>query len=235
MSTRDIRHPVLAPLFWAWFRARTEEDGDWLYPTGPCEVAVAGVDPIRILVIGDGPAAGYGVRIHELGIAGHLARHVARHTERGARVTVAAERAASARSTLARLDALDLDGYDAVVLMLATTDAFCLTPRRAWQRDMTALVRALDGRSAAPLFVTGTTTMHLARSLTRFARRLTGAHARVLDAETQRICLESGARMIRLDAASELGPRTYAAWARRIGAQLTSSLGSPTRSSATGR
>jgi hypothetical protein len=218
-------HLILGPLFWAWFRARSQDEGEWRYPTGPCGISIPGPHALRILIIGDGPAAGCGVRIHELGIAGHLARHVARQTSRGVSVTVAADRAASAHSTLRRLDDFDLAGYDAVVLMLAATDAFCLTPRHSWRRDMAALVHSLRSRTSARVVVTGIATLELARSLTPLARRLTGNHARILDGETRRICAETATEMISLDAASDLTSRTYAMWARRIGSHLVDATG----------
>lgn len=217
-------HLVLAPLFWAWFRADSQEEGEWRYPTGPCAISIPGPDPLRILILGDGPAAGCGVAIHELGIAGHLARHVARHTSRGVSVTVTADRAASVHSTLRRLDDLDLAVYDVVVLMLAATDAFCLTPRHSWRRDMAALVGSVRARTTARVLVTSIATLEFARSLSPFARRLTGSHARMLDDETRRICVETATEMIALDAASDLTSRTYAMWARRIGSHL---MGAP--------
>ena len=213
-------HVVLGPVFWALFRAATQEQRGWRYPTGPAEVRVAGVDPVRILVIGDGPAAGCGVLLHEMGIAGTLARHVSVRIGRGVQVTVSAEPAASARSTLDRLDAMDLDPHDVIVLMLATTDAFCLTPRRRWIHSMTGLVGRLTADSSASVLVTSAASMQLTRTLTPFARRLTGRHARLLDAETRQICEATGTPMITLDAANDLTARTYARWGRRIGAHV---------------
>lgn len=221
---RRFPHALLGPLFWGWFRARTQEQREWWYPTGPSTVRVAGTEPAHILVIGDGPAAGCGVLIHELGIAGHLARWLAGHLERGVVVTVAARPAASARSTLRRVEELDLDRYDSIVLMLATTDAFCLTPRRSWRRDMTRLVRTLQAANPESVFVTSTASLHLARWLSPFARRLTGRHASLLDLETDRICAQSNIPMISLDAANDLTPHTYASWGRRIGDCVADSL-----------
>ncbi|MET0886701.1 MAG: hypothetical protein ABWX92_09645 [Mycetocola sp.] len=191
---------------------------------GPSEVSIEGIDPLRILIIGDGPAAGCGVLIHELGIAGFLARHIAERIKRGVVVTVRAQPAASARSTLRRLDDIDLDLYDSIVLMLATTDAFCLTSRRSWQRSMTGLVQALKSADTASVFVTSAASLHVATSISPVARRLTGSHARMLDIDTGRICAESHVPMIPLDAASDLTPCTYARWGRRIGAHVISSL-----------
>ncbi|KAA9110398.1 hypothetical protein [Microbacterium rhizomatis] len=215
---------VLGPLFWGLFRASTRQQRGWCYPAEPAVVSIPGVDPIRILIIGDGPAAGCGVLIHELGIAGTLARYVAEHAARGAVVSVIAQPDASARSTLGCLAGVDFADYDAVVLMLATTDAFCLTGRRSWQRSMTELVEFLTSSGPASVFVTSAASMHLTRSLTPVARRITGKHARLLDAETREVCARSGTPMIDLDAANDLTPRTYARWGRRIGAHIIPSL-----------
>ena len=162
--------------------------------------------------------------IHDLGIAGFLARDVAERTGRGAVVTVSAQPDASARSTLGCLASVHLDAYDAIVLMLATTDAFCLTGRRSWQRSMTGLVEALTSARCASVFVTSTASMHLTRSISPFARLLTGRHARMLDGQTERICSRLGVPMITLTAANDLTSRTYARWARRIGTHVCQAL-----------
>ncbi|GAB2452962.1 hypothetical protein HD599_002706 [Conyzicola lurida] len=220
-------HVLLRAFFWGWFRARTQDESEWLYPSGSSEISVAGNDPARILLIGDGPAAGFGVRSHELGIAGNLARQTAERLERGVVVTLVAQPAASARSTLSALGELSLDGYDSIILMMATTDAFCLTTRRGWRRDMSALVKALKSADATSVFVTSTASLHLASYLSPFARRITGNHARTLDIVTGRICEQTGTPMITLDAARDLTSRTYSRWGERIGAQVADSLRPP--------
>ncbi len=222
---RELPHAAVGALLWRLFRARTQQEREWLYPAGPPEVSVDGVDPVRILIIGDGPAAGCGVLIHDLGVAGFAARHVAERLQRGVEVTVQAQPAASARSTLRHLDETDLDGYDSIVLMLVTTDAFCLTPRRRWRSSMTGRVLTLRAAGAASVLVTGAASMHLTESLAPFARRLTGNHARRLNVETSMVCAISGTPMILLDAAGELSPSTYAMWGRRIGEYVLDALG----------
>ena len=224
VRVRELAHRALSALLWRLFRARTKQQREWLYPAGPPEVRIKGVDPVRILIIGDGPAAGCGVLIHDLGIAGFLARHVAEHLQRGVVVTVRAQPAASARTTLLHLDDTDLDGYDSIVLMLATTDAFCLTPRRSWRSSMKSLIRALRATDAASVFVTGAASMHLTESLSPVARLLTGNHARMLNIETSLVCVVSGTPMISLDPVSDLTPSTYAKWGRRIGEHMLAAL-----------
>jgi hypothetical protein len=214
----------LRPMFWGWFRAVTHAERQWRYPGGPSEISVTGVDPAHILVLGDGPAAGCGVRNHQLGVAGYLARHVAEHLDRGTLVTVMAQPTASARSTRRLLDDVRLGHFDAIVLMLATTDSSSLTARYSWRRDMTAIVRTLKSTGTPSVFVTSTAHLDEARATASFARALTGAHARMLDAETSRICAKSKTPMIALDAANDLTSRVYATWGRRIGANVADSL-----------
>ena len=56
-SWRQVPHMMLRPLFRAWFRATTQREREWLYPAESSEVRIAGSHPIKVLVIGDGPAA----------------------------------------------------------------------------------------------------------------------------------------------------------------------------------
>jgi len=223
-SLRRVQRSVLSPLFWTWLKAAAQDRRDWMYPTGTPEVRIAGTDPARILIIGDDTVAGFGVRTHQLGIGGHLARCLYENLARGVVVTIAAQPGASARSTLKRLGDVDVSGFDAIVLMLATTDAFCLTPRRSWRRNMTSLIDFLKSADAPSMFVTSAASLQSARSLPSFARRLTGRHACMLNVETKRICSQTGTTLISLDAASDLTSRIYARWARRIGSYLTESL-----------
>ncbi|SFN51463.1 hypothetical protein SAMN05216219_0928 [Mycetocola miduiensis] len=215
---------LFRPLLYGWFKVKMQDSREWRYPVGPSEVSIAGIDPARILIMGDGPAAGFGVRTHQLGIAGHLARYVAGQTERGVVVTVAAQPGASARSTLRRFDDMEVEGYDAIVLMLATTDAVCLTTRLSWRRTMTALVHALESTDASSVFVTSAASLHLARPLVPLARRLIGRHARRLNFETRQICSQTETSMIPLNATSDFTSRIYAIWGRRIGTHVADSL-----------
>ncbi|WP_426323521.1 hypothetical protein [Microbacterium sp. E-13] len=207
---------MLRPLFRIWFSA-TQRGRDWLYPAGPSEVSIAGSDPIRVLVIGDGPAAGCGVLIHDRGFAAHLAGQVASVTKRGVVVTVAAQPTASARSTLRSLEEMVLDGYDCIILMLTTTDVLCLTSRESWRRSMQRLVDAVNAADAASVVVTSVASVHLTRPLKPFLRRLISSHAGALNRETYRICLRTDTPVVVLSAASELATDAYARWGRDVG------------------
>lgn len=213
----QVPHMILRPLFRGWFSATTQRERDWLYPTDPPEVRIAGSHPIRVLVIGDGPAAGCGVLIHDLGFAGHLAGHVASATNRGVVVTVAAQPTASARTTLRNLDNMNLDGYDCIVLMLTTTDVLCLTSRESWRRSMQRLVNALKATDAASVIVTSAASVHLIRPLAPLVRRLMSSQVGALNRETYRICLRTETPVVLLSAASELAAGAYKRWGHDVG------------------
>lgn len=74
------------------------------------------------------------------------------------------------------------------------------------------------------MFVTSAASLQLTRSISPFARRLTGSHAGLLNRETSRICTELGVPMMHLDAANDLTSRTYATWGRRIAAHVVGAL-----------
>lgn len=215
---------ILAPVFWGWSKFATQDQRHWMYPTDFPEVSIVGPNPARILVIGDAPAAGFGVRTHQLGIAGYVARHVFDLLARGVVVTVMAQPTASARSTLRRVGGMDINRYDAIVLMLATTDGLCLTSRRTWKRNLTGLVHVLQKTDAASTFVTSAASLHLFKRLSPIHRRLAGRNALMLNIETRRICAETGSTLIPLDAPADFTSRTYARWAQRIGTHVAESL-----------
>lgn len=219
-SWRQVPHMMLRPLFRAWFRATTQREREWLYPAESSEVRIAGSHPIKVLVIGDGPAAGCGVLIQCLGFAGRLARHIASSTKRGVVVTVAARPTASARSTLRNVEEMNLDGYDSIVLMLTTTDVLCLTSRESWRRSMQRLVEALGAADTASVVVTSAASVHLTRPLHRFVRRLLSAHVGALNRETYRICLRTDTPVVVLSAATELGAGVYARWGDEVGVHV---------------
>lgn len=128
-SVRDwlSRGALLGLVFRCWFEFVAQDHRHWMYPADEPRVVVEGSDPAQILIIGDAPAAGFGVRTHGLGIAGHLARRLSLLSARGVTVTIKAQPKASARSAVPAIEGVLHEDYDAIVLMLTTTDALCLT------------------------------------------------------------------------------------------------------------
>jgi len=119
----------------------------------------AGIDPDRILVFGNGAAVGWGVRSHQLGLPGHLARRLSTVTGRGVDVEVAADpRLTIANAALVVPDE-HLATFDAIVVVIGVSDALRLTSVKRWRAGMTALLDTLQttGHDTAEIVVVGIT------------------------------------------------------------------------------
>jgi hypothetical protein len=211
---------LLAPLFRCWLELATQDQRHWSYPVDTPTVAICGKSQVRVLIIGDAPAAGLGVRTHQLGVAGHLARRISWLVGCGAVVTVAAGPQASARSTLRTLNTLPIDGYDAIVLMLATTDSLRLTRPTNWACDMTRVALTISSRVNSELFITSSADLAAIEQLQPVRRLFAGGHARLLNAEAKQISEAVGCTFIELDSVTDIGSGTYEAWAKTIAARI---------------
>jgi hypothetical protein len=127
-------------------------------PEGVARAHAPGVAPDRVLLFGSGPAVGWGVRSHDLGLAGHLARALSQATGRGVDVDVVAD--PSLRTSTARraLSGRDLTRYDALVLVTGINDALEMTEVTRWRRsfvDLLVHVETATGGASSPVLVTG--------------------------------------------------------------------------------
>jgi GAF domain-containing protein len=113
--------------------------------------------PDHVLLIGNGPAHGWGVLSHRLALCGQLAESVFTATGRAAEVDFVGAELMNAESAVAWLGDRDLTAYDAVVVVMGLNDAVRLTPVKSWERDLGALLARLrDGlRHDAPVLVCG--------------------------------------------------------------------------------
>ena len=139
---RLLRSPVSAARY-AWLCARassTPRPRDVPFGAG------AGVDPDRVLVVGAGPAVGWGVSSHDLALPGRVSRRLARRTGRGSHVAALAEPTHRLPAIRAALDDVFLENWDVVVVALGAADALTLRSTRAWARELDGLVASLLAR-----------------------------------------------------------------------------------------
>lgn len=115
-------------------------------PTDSREIVVAGPSPHRILLLGSGVVAGYGLASHALGAGGHLARYVSAETGYGVSLDVLPLPSLLLRFAPSHLSRLDLGGYDAVILAAGINDAFGITSRQEWRRSLERTLRLLKAR-----------------------------------------------------------------------------------------
>lgn len=103
-------------------RAEVDPAQSGVLPVDPPRAHASGPAPYRILAVGGGPLAGYGVVTHDLALPGTLARGVARFTEHGVDVESVVTERASAQAVTRALKGRDLSRFDAVVAFLAHSD-----------------------------------------------------------------------------------------------------------------
>jgi hypothetical protein len=111
-------------------------------------IHIAGPEPFRILIIGNGPNSGLGVLSHELGLAGQLGRGIAAATARGVDVESITRIRLFARTAEELLAEVDLRRFDAIVLTLGYTESIRLASVRRWGRELASLLDSISARSA---------------------------------------------------------------------------------------
>lgn len=185
----EVVPTLMRPVARTWLQRVQGELSLLPVPSNAARQHVVGPDADRVLVFGNGPATGFGVRSQELGLPGHLARELARRTHRGAEVDLGRGRGMTIESAPPRLDLLRLRRYDAVVVTLGATDAGGLLSEQRWERAARALLAAIRAAAApsTPIVWLGIRPQAVPpRSNGTFARYV-DRHASRLDAVTARI------------------------------------------------
>ncbi|MFD3443694.1 GAF domain-containing protein [Microbacteriaceae bacterium 4G12] len=147
-----------------------------------------GHDVDRLLILGSGPALGWGVTTHELALPGSLARSLTAITGCGSTVDLVAREDLRAGEAAAVVADRDLLRYGAIVLVLGSAEAASLTSPSRWTQDLAELVAELNRRApGVPVVVTGVRPVRVPGSGRRLDRVEDG-HAAALDAETEALC-----------------------------------------------
>jgi len=203
MTMRGIAHAVMRVLMRAWSLDVIDALSTAPRAHGDPHAHASGPDPDRILVFGNGLAAGWGVATHELAIPGELARTLAAMTGRGADVDISAYVELKIARAASTIQTMGLAQYNAVVVIIGATDSMALTPPRQWRQSMRKLIEtSLDGTTAsAPLLVVGQQQIRSVPPFDNLFGRATNAHAIELNDITRALCEEySGADYVSLPA-----------------------------------
>lgn len=105
--------------------------------------------PFQLITIGESTIAGVGVRTHEEGFTGALARAIAEGKGVNVQWKVYAKSGYTAKKVRTSLvPAITERSADLIVIGLGANDAFTLQSPAKWQRDISALIAALQSRFA---------------------------------------------------------------------------------------
>ncbi len=135
----------LATSAFSWRRSPTPHDSP--------HVHAPGVDPDRVLILGDGAAVGRGVRTHDLGLPGYLARSLTALTDRATDVDIVVDARMDVDDALPAVRHVDLSRFDIIVISLGANEALDLMSVRTWSQSLTRLLDHLDQRTPASVEV----------------------------------------------------------------------------------
>lgn len=160
------------------------------HPTDVPQYHAPGPDPDRILVFGNGPAIGFGVRTQELALPGQIGRRLATATGRGADIDLVARRGTSVETAASLIPRLRPSRYDGIVVVIGATDAAALLPAGRWRRAMKALLEELTRTAApdTPIAILGIHELRRSALTSGVLGDLIDRHAQRLNAVTRELC-----------------------------------------------
>ncbi len=219
----------------AWAAWRDDELSSMPRPHGLPRAVADGPSADRVLLIGSGPAVGWGVASNDLALPGALARALRASTGRGAVVDVIADPHMTAAGLAAVIAGTRLDRYDAVITTVGTNDALHFTTPREWRRR---IGRALDVwssrvRGGTLLLMVGIIPLRLLPTFTGVAARSVDRLSLVLNGVTDDLVTQHPSARTTLlpapgdtacDSLGRFTPEGYAFWAGQIAAELVDHL-----------
>jgi hypothetical protein len=223
----------MAPIMRAWVLNIERTFAGVPQPLDAPRAHSTGRDSHRVLLVGGGPAVGWGVLSHTLGLPGSLARALTARTGRGADVDVFAASSMTARSALGYIAVDSLRRYHAVVLTLGIGDAGRLTSARAWRRDLTRLVDRIlaASPSGTEIYLAGIVPLGSMPLFRTPLGALAGAQARLLNEVSINYCAaRAGITFVPMPAtpASESGrfrsATDYEVWADTLAQRMVGHL-----------
>jgi len=144
-----------------------------------------GLDPSKLLVLGESTVAGLGARTHEFALAGQFAKHLSAKIDRPVEWFVIGKNGVTARRTIDELVPLIPPGekFDHILLGLGGNDVMKLSSPVKWRRDMTELLGILRERNPdAKIFLSNCPMVKLSPAIPQPIRAILWQLSRMHDA-----------------------------------------------------
>lgn len=186
----------------------------------------------RVLLLGNGFTAGWGVESHREALTGRFARAMADRTGRNCDLDVVGAESMNIRSALAWVGDRDLEGFDAFVVCVGLNDALRLTSLDDWERGLRDLLGSVVPRlrPEVPTLVVGIPPVRALPAFDGLAARFAEKHRDRLNELTQRLTAEHGVDYVDIDefapdrAGRLLVPAIYTQLAGLIATRLAPAL-----------
>jgi hypothetical protein len=130
------------------------------FPSDAPKGLVVGPETIRILLLGNGLAHGWGVLSHNLAFPGQIARGIAFRTGQGAEVDLLT--ATRLKDLIPIVRSHQTDGYDAIVIQCSAEEALALKPPDQWRFYLAELLETLTRQSkrSIPIVIASVQPIH---------------------------------------------------------------------------
>jgi hypothetical protein len=179
---------LLYPALAAWRASLRYRLKNAARPSDSTHAQTPGPDPDWVLIVGNDIASGWGVRSHDLGVPGQLARELTRVSGHGADVdvTLAEDSAAIARFAVSPTGAR----YDAIVVVGGIRDALRLRSPKRWRSEMKKTLESLTSNHGehTHIAVMGIRRIHFRSRIDTMLSAVVAAHADDLNAITMELC-----------------------------------------------
>jgi len=232
MDLRTLPAPLRRLAMRAWLTQVAAARTQTIRPRDAPQVFSGGRDGVRILLVGSGPVAGWGVGSHDLALPGAVARAVAASTGRGAVVDVIPDASAGVRQLDRLLRSTDPSRYDVVVVSVTVSDALRRVSPDRWARAARHVADELRARGPAVAWL-GSQPIRSIRPYDNQYGDVAQDFATRLDAEAERLFQHAdGIRFVPMPApprirdARHRTPADYLFWGRHIADALVDLLGS---------
>lgn len=165
-SAPDSRSLDTAPSAQEGFVAQHLGDSVRVKPMPVVALRRGGPRPLRVLLFGGGPLVGWGLRDHDLGLAGHVADRLAADLRRGVEMDVIADEEPVRRRAIEGMRGLRLWRYDAVVVVLGRpSPKGSVDEHTYWTAELVRTLLLSGGPSTASLVCDSALTAEVPRSL----------------------------------------------------------------------
>ncbi len=134
--------PVMRPVMKAKTRV-IHADTAIPRPSDSSPATTSGPYPDKILLLGNGALAGWGVRSHNDAIPGHLARALTSRTRHPAEVHLRMDHTITITTIASLLVNVEMAEFDAIVIVCGASDALQLLPPHKWDTAMRTLIQTL--------------------------------------------------------------------------------------------
>ncbi|SEN96319.1 SGNH/GDSL hydrolase family protein [Cryobacterium sp. TMT1-3] len=187
---QGLNRLLIVGIMRAWMGFIRQDSASIPRPTDLPQAHSPGGDSDRVLIVGGGPASGWGVSSHDLALPGSLARALSARTGRGADVTLAADPFGILEKLPDLLIGHDLSQVHAVVIFVGVNDAVNLTSEKSWEQNMGLLLRALERETldGTYVYVMDIQPIRTIPAFDSLLGSVANAHARHLTVRTERVC-----------------------------------------------